>query len=271
MPPSPSPTSRSGSEAGPVIEVRGLVTRVGARTVHRGLDLDVPRGTLLAIAGASGAGKTVLLRAMSLLLAPAGGEVRLFGAPAADLDRAAERRLRSRLGVMFQHGALFTGLTVQENVAFVLREHTRLPAPLVARAARLKIALAGLPPEAGALYPAELSGGMTKRAALARALALDPELLFLDEPTAGLDPLGAAAFDSLILRLRELLGLTVVVVTHDADSLWEIADRIAFLGEGRVLDQGDAATLVRSRVAAVRRYFAGPRMQRARERSWKPE
>lgn len=254
-----------------MIRVRGLTTRLGTTTVHQGLDLDVARGELLAIAGASGSGKTVLLRAMSLLLAPAGGEVRLFGQPVTGNATGGERNLRRRLGVMFQHGALFTGLTVQENVAFVLREHTSLPAWLVARAARLKIALAGLPPEAEGLYPAELSGGMTKRAALARALALDPELLFLDEPTAGLDPLGAAAFDRLILRLRDLLGLTVVVVTHDADSLWEIADRIAFLGEGRVLDSGDAEALARSSVPAVRRYFAGSRMQRARERSWKPE
>ncbi|UEX78497.1 ABC transporter ATP-binding protein [Spiribacter halobius] len=267
------PTSRSGSSprGSPIVAVRGLETRLGSTRVHRGLDLDVRHGELLATAGASGSGKTVLLRAMSLLLAPTAGEVRLFGEATRGLGRSAERALRRRLGVMFQHGALFTGLTVAENVGFVLREHTRLPPTLVARAARLKIALAGLPAEAAALYPAELSGGMTKRAALARALALDPELLFLDEPTAGLDPLGAAAFDRLILRLRELLGLTVVVVTHDADSLWEIADRIAFLGDGRVLDIGEPARLAASPIPAVRRYFEGPRMQRARERSCKPE
>ncbi|MGD8430570.1 MAG: ATP-binding cassette domain-containing protein, partial [Ectothiorhodospiraceae bacterium] len=164
-----------------------------------------------------------------------------------------------------------TGLTVHENVALPLREHTRLPRALIERIAALKIHLAGLEPEAGALLPGELSGGMVKRAALARAMALDPELLLLDEPTAGLDPLSAAAFDDLVVKLRDLLGLTVVVVTHDVDSLWEIADAVAFLGEQRVLAVGPVDELGKSPHPLVRRYFEGPRMQRARERSWKPE
>jgi phospholipid/cholesterol/gamma-HCH transport system ATP-binding protein len=255
----------------PAIEIKGLVTRIGDRTVHDGLDLTVATGSLVAIAGASGAGKTVLLRTMTRLLPAAGGQVRILGHDINRLDRAGHRALDRRIGMMFQRGALFTGLTVIENVLLPLREHTDLPMDLLREMARLKIHLAGLAPDAAALYPSELSGGMTKRAALARALALDPELLFLDEPTAGLDPLGAADFDGLIQRLRLTLGLTVVVVTHDVDSLWQIADDIAFLGHGRVLDHGPPEALAESREAAVRAYFSGARMQRARERTCNQE
>ena len=208
---------------------------------------------------------------MTRQLPPAGGEVRILGHDISRLDRTGHRALDRRIGMMFQRGALFTGLTVIENVLLPLREHTDLPMDLLREMARLKIHLAGLAPEAAALYPSELSGGMTKRAALARALALDPELLFLDEPTAGLDPLGAADFDALIQRLRLTLGLTVVVVTHDVDSLWQIADDIAFLGNGRVLDHGPPEALAESREAAVRAYFSGARMQRARERTCNQE
>ncbi|WP_018718839.1 ABC transporter ATP-binding protein [Arhodomonas aquaeolei] len=254
--------------AAPVIEARDLVTEIGGRRIHDGLDLRIERGELMAIAGSSGSGKTVLIRALTLLLPIAGGEIRLFDAPVTGLNRAGERRLRRRMALMFQRGALFTGMTVLENVMMPLAEHTRLPLGLRREIARVKIRLAGLEPDAAHRYPGELSGGMTKRAALARALALDPELLFLDEPTAGLDPVSAAAFDSLIRELRDLLGLTVVVVTHDVDSLWEIADSIAFIGEGRVLARGDAATLAESDEPAVRAYFSGTRMRRGRERSW---
>lgn len=250
------------------IDIQGLVTRIGSRTIHDGLNLTVATGSLVAIAGSSGAGKTVLLRTMTRLLAPAGGRIRILGEDIARLDRAGHRALDRRIGMMFQRGALFTGLTVLENVLVPLREHTRLPLDLLQEMARLKIHLAGLAPTAAALYPNELSGGMIKRAALARALALDPELLFLDEPTAGLDPVGAADFDDLIRQLRESLGLTVVVVTHDVDSLWQIADDIAFLGDGRVLDHGPPEALAESREAAVRDYFSGARMQRAKERTW---
>ncbi len=253
------------------IEIDGLATRIGGRTVHSGLDLGVPSGSLVAIAGGSGARKTVLLRVMTRLLAPAAGTVKVLGGDIARLDRAGHRALDRRIGVMFQRGALFTGLTVLENVLLPLREHTRLPNALMTELARLKIHLAGLDADAAGLYPGELSGGMIKRAALARALALDPELLFLDEPTAGLDPVGAAAFDDLIRRLREALELTVVVVTHDVDSLWEIADTVAFLGDGRVLDHGPPAALADSRQPAVRRYFSGARMRAGRERTWNRE
>lgn len=248
----------------PAIRVRDLVTRLGDHTVHNGLDLDVQTGRLTAIAGNSGSGKTVLLRAMTLLLQPAAGTIEIFGQSTATLSRSAERGLRSRMGVMFQRGALFTGMTVLENVAFPLLEHTALSRSVIHEIARIKIRLAGLAPEAATLYPSELSGGMTKRAALARSLALDPGLLFLDEPTAGLDPVGATAIDELIVRLRDLLGLTVILVTHDPVSLWEIADEIAFISEGRVLAAGSAHELARSSAPAVRRYFGGIRMQRAR-------
>lgn len=248
----------------PAIRIRGLKTRLGDRIVHNGLDLDVHTGRLTAIAGSSGSGKTVLLRAMALLLPPAAGTIEIFGQTTAALSRSAERGLRARMGVMFQRGALFTGMTVLENVAFPLLEHTALPRSAIHEIARLKIRLAGLAPETAALYPSELSGGMTKRAALARSLALDPDLLFLDEPTAGLDPVGATTFDELIVHLRDLLGLTVILVTHDPVSLWEIADEIVFISEGRVLASGSAHELAQSPEPAVRRYFGGIRMQRAR-------
>lgn len=256
--------------ADPVIRVRGLVTQLGNRTVHNGLDLNIAKGRLTAIAGSSGAGKTVLLRAMALLLQPIAGTIEIFGQSTAALSWSAERELRGRMGVMFQRGALFTGMTVLENIAFPLLEHTALPRSVIQEIARIKIRLAGLAPETATLYPSELSGGMTKRAALARSLALDPDLLFLDEPTAGLDPVGAAAFDELIVHLRDLLGLTVILVTHDPVSLWEIADEIAFISEGRVLASGTAHELARSCEPAVRRYFGGIRMQLARSQ-WDQE
>ena len=255
----------------PAIEIRNLETRLGDRTVHRGLDLTVDRGQLLAIAGSSGAGKTVLLRVMTLLERPADGTVTLFGRSAVGLSRRDERRLRRRMGVMFQRGALFTGLSVVENVMFPLREYTRLPEDVIRELAAVKLHLAGLETDAATRMPAELSGGMTKRVALARALALDPELLFLDEPTAGLDPVSASDFDHLIVQLRDLLGLTVVVVTHDVDSLWQIADSVAFLGDGVVLANDRPDVLARSPVPAVSAYFGGARMQRAAERTWNPE
>jgi len=254
-----------------VIEARNLSTRVGGRYVHRGLDLAVRERELLAIAGSSGSGKTVLLRTLCLLQPAAAGEVRILGRPTADLSREAGRALRRHMGVMFQHGALFTGLSVLDNVMFPLREHTRLPRRVAQAVAMFKIRLVGLEPEAAALLPSQLSGGMIKRAALARSLALDPELLFLDEPTAGLDPVGGAEFDALIRRLQSLLNLTVVVVTHDVDSLWEIADRVAFLDEGRVVALGTMEELARSIEPSVSRYFGGRRMRRGRERAWNPE
>ncbi len=243
----------------PVIEVRGLRTQFGALVLHQDLDLSVRRGEVLAIVGGSGSGKTTLLREIALLERPAAGSIRLFGEELAGIGEAEAFGLRRRFGMMFQQGALFSSLTVRENIAVPLREHTRLPARLIAEIAELKIALVGLPAHAAGRYPRELSGGMVKRAAVARALALDPGLLFLDEPTAGLDPVGAGGFDELVLALQQALGLTVVMVTHDLDSLWRITDRVAFLGERRVLACAPMAELTRAAQPLIRAYFGGPR------------
>jgi phospholipid/cholesterol/gamma-HCH transport system ATP-binding protein len=247
-----------------VVEVRDLETRLGPHLIHQGLNLEVRRGEILALVGGSGSGKTTLLREILMLQQPSAGEIRLFGEPLQGLSAERARHLWTRAGVMFQHGALFTSLTVLENVALPLREHTKLSPAVIAALARLKIELAGLPASAAGKYPSELSGGMIKRAAVARALALDPELLCVDEPTSGLDPAGAAAFDELILRLRSLLNLTIVMVTHDVDSLWRATDRVAFLADGRMVETAPVAELARSAHPELQRYFGGPRMQRAR-------
>lgn len=249
--------------ATPVIEVRGLRTQFGRKVVHENLDFSVRRGEIVALVGGSGSGKTTLLREITMLDAPTAGSVRLFGEETVGIGEAAAFALRRRFGMMFQLGALFSSLTVRENVAVPLREHTRLPAALIDDIAELKIALAGLPPDAAERYPAQLSGGMIKRAAVARAIALDPDLLFLDEPTAGLDPVGAAALDDLVLQLRDTLGLTVVIVTHDLDTLWRVTDRVAFLGERRVLACEPMPVLTRSEHPLIRAYFTGPRARAA--------
>jgi len=241
------------------IEVRGLVNRFGAQVVHEGLDLDVRRGEILGVVGGSGTGKSVLLRTIVGLNRPAAGTIRVLGADLGALPPEARSRVERRFGVLFQQGALFSSLTVTENVALPLIEHAGLRRAEAERLAGLKIALAGLPPEAGAKYPSDLSGGMVKRAALARALALDPDILFLDEPTAGLDPIGAAAFDRLIATLRDALGLTVFLVTHDLDTLYAITDRVAVLSRRRVLINADLATVAACDDAWVREYFLGPR------------
>ena len=242
-----------------VIEVRGLTCRYGDDTVLDGVDLDVGRHEVFALVGGSGAGKTTLLRQLILLDTPHAGSVRLFGEEVAGLDEAAADRMRQRLGVMFQQGALFSSLTVLDNVAVPLLEHTPLPRATVRELALLKLALVGLPADAGRLYPRELSGGMRKRAAVARALALDPELLFLDEPSAGLDPVSASDMDELIMQLRDSLGLTVVLVTHDLDTLCRATDRVAFLSGGRIVASGGVAELRASAHPEVHAYFTGPR------------
>lgn len=246
-----------------VIEIRGLVTRFGTRTVHQDLDLDVYRGEVLAIVGGSGSGKSTLLRQMTLLQTPTAGTVQLFGQPVSGLSDGRTLSIRRRIGVLFQDGALFSGQTVLQNVGAPLREHTALDDRLIDEIALLKLRLAGLDASDGQLYPSQLSGGMRKRAALARALALDPEILFLDEPTSGLDPLTADAFDSLILELKAALGPTIVLVTHDMDSLWRIADRVVLLGQSRILAQGPMATLAQSTDPAVMAFFQGPRARAA--------
>lgn len=241
------------------IEIRGLHTRFGAQVVHDGLELEVRRAETLAIVGGSGSGKSTLLREMILLHRPDEGCVKLLGQDVAALDDDALAALRQRIGILFQQGGLFASLSVAENVALPLTEFTRLSAPLVAEVVAAKIALSGLPPEAGAKMPSGLSGGMIKRAGLARALALDPEVLFLDEPTAGLDPVAADGVGQLVRELRALLGLTVVVITHDIDLLWQIADRVAVLGRGKVVALGSMDELSRVDEPEVRPFFEGAR------------
>jgi phospholipid/cholesterol/gamma-HCH transport system ATP-binding protein len=248
-----------------VIEIHGLKTCFGSVCIHEDINLEVRRGETLAIAGGSGSGKTTLFREILMLLPPTAGSLKVLGQDLQSLSESAADRLRKRIGVMFQQGALFSALTVAGNVAFPLQEHTHLPDRLIRELARLKVALAGLPLEAAFQYPRELSGGMLKRAAVARAIALDPELLFLDEPSAGLDPVSANAFDELILQLKASLGLTVVMVTHDLDTLWRVTDRVAFLGEKRVLRISSMEELSQDPHPLIRAYFEGPRGRVAKE------
>jgi phospholipid/cholesterol/gamma-HCH transport system ATP-binding protein len=263
--------------AEPVIEISHVATRFGKHVVHEDVELQVLRGEIFALVGGSGSGKSTLLREMILLHQPDSGSIRVLGADLQAIDEAAAQALRPRIGVMFQHGGLFGSLNVCENVGLPLREHTNLDDRTIDEIAAMKIDLTGLAPEAWAQYPSELSGGMLKRASLARALALDPELLFLDEPTAGLDPVSAGGVDKLVLRLRELFGLTVVMITHDLDLLWQVADRVAVLGEGRVQGIGSMEDLSRMEQPAVRQFFEGPRggaaahrsSGRPKERAWK--
>ncbi|MGH8581827.1 MAG: ABC transporter ATP-binding protein [Gammaproteobacteria bacterium] len=251
-----------------VIEARDLRTEFGNVCIHAGLDLCVERGETLAVVGGSGSGKTTLLREMNMLIRPSAGVLRVLGEDVLRLAESGIYRLRQRIGVMFQHGALFSALTVRENVEVPLKEHTNLSGAMIRELAMLKIGLAGLSPEAAYQYPRELSGGMLKRAAVARALALDPEIVFLDEPTAGLDPVSAEGFDELVVQLKESLGLTIVLVTHDLDTLWRTTDRVAFLGEQRVLALAPMAELSRNEHPAIRAYFSGPRGRAAREARW---
>ena len=248
----------NGAEPPPIIRIRGLTTRMGNRAIHRNLDLDVQRGEVLGVVGGSGTGKSVLLRVVVGLIPPHKGAVEVFGQDISKLDSEAMRRLEARWGVLFQDGALFSSLTVTQNIQVPLKEHLKLPQHLMDEIAAMKVALVGLPPDTGAKYPAELSGGMRKRASLARALALDPELLFLDEPTAGLDPIGAAAFDALIRDLQKSLGLTVFLVTHDLDTLMTICDRIAVLVDKRI-KIGTMTELLHDTHPWIHAYFHGPR------------
>ena len=252
-----------------VIDIRGLNTRFGNAVVHENVSLAVRPGEIFALVGTSGCGKSTLLRETIVLQRPASGSIRVFGREVVGLSDEDALPLRRRWGVMFERGALFSSLTVKENVGMVLREHTALGRTLIDEIATLKIALTGLPPDSGAKYPSELSGGMRKRAALARALALDPELLLLDEPTAGLDPLSASGIDELVRQLRNALGITIMMVTHDLDLLWRAADRVAVLGGGHILGIGTMNELSGSQDPLIREYFYGPRGRAAREQAWK--
>lgn len=242
-----------------MLQARDVCVAFGPHKVLEHLDLDIYRGEILGFVGASGAGKSVLMRTILRLLPRQSGEIRILGF---DYDRADEETrisLDMQLGVLFQQGALFSALTVKENIQVPMREYLRLPQSLMDELAQLKIDLVGLGPEAADKYPSELSGGMIKRAALARALALDPALVFLDEPTSGLDPIGAAEFDELIAKLRDTLGLTVYMVTHDLDSLFSVCDRIAVLGQRKVLVEGDIDKMLSFDDPWVNAYFRGKR------------
>ncbi|NWG76617.1 MAG: ATP-binding cassette domain-containing protein [Rubrivivax sp.] len=244
------------SGAPPVVEVDGVVTRFGANTVHDGVSFAVERGTLVALIGGSGTGKSVLLREIIGLLRPTAGRVRLLGTDVWAAGEAELGALRQRFGMMFQDGALFSSLTVAQNVAVPLREHTRLSAATIDALVALRLRQAGLPPEAGAKMPSELSGGMRKRAAVALAIALEPEVLFLDEPTSGLDPITARGFDRLVRSLVDDLGVTVFLVTHDLDTLLTVVDRVIVLARGRVLADGPVRDVMAVDDAWVSEYFS---------------
>jgi phospholipid/cholesterol/gamma-HCH transport system ATP-binding protein len=253
-----------------VVAMERIETRFGDHVVHSGVSLGVHRAEIFALIGGSGSGKSTLLREMILLHRPDAGSVRILGT---DLEGLADKdalALRRRIGVLFQHGGLFGSLTVKENIGLPLREHTALADGLIDDIADWKLSMAGLGPEVAAQYPSELSGGMLKRASLARALALDPELLFLDEPTAGLDPVSADGVDELVRSLRDTFGLTVVMITHDLDLLWQVADRVAVLGQGKVQGVGTMTELSKMDNPDIRQFFDGPRGRAAKEQQAEP-
>jgi phospholipid/cholesterol/gamma-HCH transport system ATP-binding protein len=257
----------AAKSAAPVIDISHVTTRFGTSVVHDDVSLSVEQGEVFAIAGGNGCGKSTLLREILGLLAPSAGSIRLLGIDSRELEVSDGKAVHRRFGVMFQHGALFSSMTLAENVAVPLREHTDLGWKLIRDIVAVKLGMVGLPPDSAGKYPNELSGGMRRRAALARAIVEDPELLFLDEPTAGLDPVIAAAFDELVLQLKRVLGLTVVIVTHDLDSLWRIATRVAVLGHGRVRGIGSMPELSQSHDPVVYDYFHGPRGRAAKEQA----
>ena len=261
-----SPPNGQGpvNESQPAIEVRGLRSAFGDNVVHEDLSLTVLRGEVLGVVGGSGTGKSVLLNTIIGLRRPDAGNVTVFGQELQQASRRGLGELERSWGVLFQAGALFSNLTVRENVASPMFEHTDLSRQAAYELADLKIAMVGLRPEAGSLKPSELSGGMRKRAGLARALALDPELLFLDEPTAGLDPIGASAFDELIKDLSDSLSLTVFMITHDLDTLYAITDRVAVIADRKVVAVAPVQELERSNHPWIREYFLGPRGRAAR-------
>ncbi|XBO37312.1 ABC transporter ATP-binding protein [Alsobacter sp. KACC 23698] len=244
-----------------IISVRDLVVGFGDKLIMNGLNLDVYRGEILGFVGASGTGKSVLTRTILGLTPKRRGVIEVFGQDVDELNEQARKAMERRWGVLFQQGALFSSLTVRQNVQVPMREHLKLSEELMDELALLKLELVGLKPEVAERFPSELSGGMIKRVALARALSLDPEIVFLDEPTSGLDPIGAQDFDELIATLQKTLGLTVFMVTHDLGSLYSVCDRIAALGEGRVIAQGPIETMLRSEHPWLKSYFHGKRAQ----------
>lgn len=249
----------TNADAAPIIDIQHLNTRFGDHWVHKDLCLTVNKGEVLGIVGGSGSGKTTLLREILGLTKVTSGSIKLFNLELTTASSATLLAIQQRWGVLFQQNALFSSLTLLENVSFPLLEHTQLDRDTIRQLAILKILMAGLPIGAINLYPSELSGGMQKRAGIARAIVLDPELIFLDEPTAGLDPNTAAGFDDLILNLQSTMGLTIVIVTHDLDSLWNVTNRVAFLGEKRVICVDSMHNLVKNPHPEIQAFFHGPR------------
>lgn len=257
---SPADGAQRHQDGAPIITIRGLRNSFGEQVVHDQLDLEVRRGEIIGVVGGSGTGKSVLMRSIIGLQTPQAGEIEVLGENMVGRPEDEAKNIRRRWGILFQNGALFSTLTVAENVEVPIREYfPAITGDLLDEIANYKISMSGLPSEAGAKYPSELSGGMRKRAGLARALALDPELLFLDEPTAGLDPIGAQAFDQLILNLRERLDLTVFLITHDLDSLYAICDRVAVLADQQVVAVDSIDRLLKLDHPWIQEYFNGPR------------
>jgi len=238
-----------------VIEVKDIVTRFGKRTIHNGVNLHIEENEIYGILGESGSGKSVLMKEMIMLLRPDAGNITILGRDLSSISYKEAQALRSEWGVLFQFGALYSSMTIAENIEVQLKEYTKLSKSMRDKLVRSKIALVGLEAHVGSLYPSELSGGMIKRAALARALAMEPRLLFLDEPTSGLDPVGARNFDKLIVELRDMLGITVVMITHDLDSIFSIVDRMAILADKHVVAEGDISTVLRSTHPFVEAFF----------------
>jgi phospholipid/cholesterol/gamma-HCH transport system ATP-binding protein len=240
----------------PVIHIQGMKNYLGGQWVHRDINLTVKQGEILAIIGGSGSGKTTLLRSVLMLLEPTAGSIKIFGEEIYTLDAEAAFLLRRRWGVLFQHSALFSSLTVLENVMFPMQQFTNLDPEFMRELALFKIALVGLPSSAAGKFPTELSGGMQKRAAAARAIAMDPELLLLDEPSTGLDPRSARLFDEMVVFLRDALNLTVVMTSHDVESLKRTTDRVAFVGDGRILSVEPINELMNNRNPLIAEYFS---------------
>jgi len=242
-----------------VVNMKDIVTRFGENIVHDHVSLTINEGEIYGLLGGSGSGKSSLLKEMIMLLRPQSGSIHVLGKDVLNISLMEAEALKKKWGVLFQSGALFSSLNVAENIGITLKEHTELPEDLIDTIVRAKINMVGLPEHAAGLYPAELSGGMVKRASLARALAMDPKILFLDEPTSGLDPVGAEEFDKLILGLRDLLGFTVVMVTHDLDSIWSIVDRFCVLGDHKIVAEGTLDEVMKSNHSVVTSFFKGAR------------
>lgn len=238
-----------------VIGIEGIVTRFGTRTIHDGIKLHINEHEIYGILGESGSGKSVLMKEMIMLLEPTEGEVSVLGTALKNISFKDAQALRSNWGVLFQFGALYSSLTIAENIEVQLKEYTNISKMMRDNLVRSKLSLVGLEPHVASLYPSELSGGMVKRAALARALAMEPKLLFLDEPTSGLDPIGARNFDALIVELRDLLGITVVMITHDLDSIFSIVDRMAVLADKHVVAEGTLENVLQSKHPFVEKFF----------------